>query len=613
MYKYNNEINTSRRVAIYARVSTDHDAQLSALENQKEWYDNILSQYPEWTVVRMYVDEGITGTSARKRPEFMRMINDAFKGEFDLILTREVARFARNTVDTLQYTRDLKAHGVEVFFINDNIRTFDGDGELRLTIMATLAQDESRKTSIRVKAGQDTSMRNGVFYGNGNILGYDRVGEDMVINPEQAETVRMIYDWYIGGFGIRAIKFNLEQLGRTTATGKSNWHESNISKILKNTFYCGIITYHKEYTPDYLEQKKVLNLGEIDYLQVEGRHEPIISKDTFDLAQLIMNTRRSKLPGTNPGKHRNVGLKPPADVWTDILECKCGHRFNRRAWHKTKNGANYGYQCYHTIRTGSIRTRMNKGLSTDGTCNTPMIPAWKLEMVVKHVFKECVHNTDKIISLAQTMLEQHINDKREVDDSPKIIIAQKESELAKLKSRLDALIEMRADNEISKDVFKTKKDEVENKIVKLQTDIAELNAPEDDPEIDMSCTERIKVLKHRLEESVNPDVVVLSDAVIKAFVRKIIANEHGFDIYLRFNDDNDKPIPTSVIGKKGSATVSSFCYQQHRLLSAKVGVSNFVKVQEIVIDLDIAKAYLYSFSTKRRVHRWNDFTISVFI
>ena len=130
-----------RRVVIYARVSTDHDAQLSALENQIDWYKPLLDLHPEWTLVEQYIDEGITGTSAEKRPEFMRMIDDAKKHKFDMILTREVSRFARNTVDTLQYTRMLKEHHVEVYFINDGIKTFDGDGELRLTIMATLAQD----------------------------------------------------------------------------------------------------------------------------------------------------------------------------------------------------------------------------------------------------------------------------------------------------------------------------------------------------------------------------------------------------------------------------------------------------------------------------------------
>jgi DNA invertase Pin-like site-specific DNA recombinase len=136
---YTNRMNENRKAVIYARVSTEHEEQLSALENQKDWYKSILKQHPEWEVVKMYVDEGITGTSVKKRKQFMKIILDAEKGKFDLLLTHEVSRFARNTVDTLQYTRSLKAKGVEVFFINDNIRTFDGDGKLRLTIMATLA------------------------------------------------------------------------------------------------------------------------------------------------------------------------------------------------------------------------------------------------------------------------------------------------------------------------------------------------------------------------------------------------------------------------------------------------------------------------------------------
>ena len=186
------------RVCIYARISTEHEAQISALENQLDWYKPLLDFHPERTPVDRYVDEGITGTSAEKRPKFMRMMEDAKKQKFTLILTREVSRFARNTVDILHYPRMLKEHGVEVYFINDGIKTFDGDGELRLTIMATLAQDESRKTSIRVKSGQQTSMNNGVYYGNGNILGYDRMEQimpdktklvDFVINPEQAKTV----------------------------------------------------------------------------------------------------------------------------------------------------------------------------------------------------------------------------------------------------------------------------------------------------------------------------------------------------------------------------------------------------------------------------------------
>ena len=202
----------SRTVAIYARVSTEHEAQLSALENQVQYYDDILKKHPDWILYDRYIDEGITGTSIKKRKNFMRMIEDAKNKCFDLIITREVSRFARNTVDTLQETRRLKKIGVEVYFTEDNIWTFnDEDGELKLTIMATLAQNESKKTSQRVKAGQKISFQNGVFYGTGNILGYDKVGKEMIVNEEQANIVKFIYSSFLSGNGTTKIKYELEK------------------------------------------------------------------------------------------------------------------------------------------------------------------------------------------------------------------------------------------------------------------------------------------------------------------------------------------------------------------------------------------------------------------
>lgn len=566
MYQYGNQERKKRKVAIYARVSTEHEAQLSALENQKDWYKPFLEQHPEWEVVKMYVDEGITGTSAQKRPQFMRMIEDAEFGEFDLILTREVSRFARNTVDTLQYTRNLKAKGVEVFFINDNIKTFDGDGELRLTIMATLAQDESRKTSIRVKSGQQTSMDNGVFYGNGNILGYDRVGKNMVINPDQAKTVRMIYDWYLDGVGIRAIKFRLEQAGRITAMGKSNWHESNISKILQNSFYCGIITYHKEYTPDFLEQKKIRNFGEIELTKVQGSHEPIITEEEFERVQKMIESRRRTLPNVTSGKRKPLGQKQPGDVWTELLICECGHKFNRKIWHTTDSGKQYGYQCYSSIRTGSLKTRQNKGLSIEGICEVPMIAGWKLQMMAKHIFREYLRDTAEVLALAESMLEKHIDDEEPISDNSKII-NQKQDEEKKLSNRLHNLIEMRADGEISRDVFKAKKEEIEKRLENIQKEIAELQPDTIEVE-DATHEEKITILKYYLEQSVNPsDTDDIPEDVIRAFITKIVAHKDGFDWYLRFSPDKP-PKTLGIEGKrKNSAKVSSLCSQHHRLLS----------------------------------------------
>ena len=230
-----------RVVAIYARVSTEHEAQISALGNQIQYYDDLFEKHPEWELYDRYIDEGITGTSVKKRKNFMRMMQDASKNKFDLIVTREVSRFARNTVDTLQQTRILRREGVEVYFTEDNIWTMnDEDGELRLTIMATLAQNESKKTSVRVKAGQMISFKNGVLYGNGNILGYDRIGKEYVVNELQARTVRRIFDLYLDGNGVRKIQFVLEKEGHLTATGLTKWQPGNISRILRNSFYCNL-------------------------------------------------------------------------------------------------------------------------------------------------------------------------------------------------------------------------------------------------------------------------------------------------------------------------------------------------------------------------------------
>ena len=363
MYGLNSDFQ-KRDVAIYARVSTEHEAQLSALENQIDWYKPILEARPDWTLTAQYIDEGITGTSAEKRPRFMQMIEDARQRKFDMIITREVSRFARNTVDTLQYTRLLKEYGVEVFFINDNIKTFDGDGELRLTIMATLAQDESRKTSIRVKAGQQTSMQNGVFYGNGNILGYDRVGKEMVINPEQAKTVRMIYDMYLSGMGVTAIQYELEKAGRLTAMGKERWFSSYIAKMLRNSFYCGIITYHKEYTPDFLKQKKIKNYGDLEYVQVQGTHEPIVTVEEYEQVQKLMDAKSVIMKNHNKGKRR-VGRMQHTTAFGRLMICQCGNKFNLRFHSRDGRTDGVDYQCYTSVNRGSVAKRLNKGLSIE--------------------------------------------------------------------------------------------------------------------------------------------------------------------------------------------------------------------------------------------------------
>ena len=549
-----------RRVVIYARVSTEHEAQLSALGNQVDWYKPILAARPEWTLVGQYIDEGITGTSAEKRPEFMRMIEDAKKGRFDMIITREVSRFARNTVDTLQYTRLLRDHGVEVFFINDNIKTFDGDGELRLTIMSTLAQDESRKTSVRVKSGQETSMANGVVYGNGNILGYRRVESllgngkkqvDFVIDPEQAKTVRLIFDMYLAGDGLVRIQNELERTGHKTAMGKDRWYPTVISHVLSNSFYCGIMTYHKEYTPDYLTQKKIKNYGEIEKISVRGKHESIVTEEEFERVQTIMASKRSQCKNLPAG--RSKGKRPRTTVWGKLLICECGHEFSTRAWDRKDRAAGAAYQCYSSVHTGSYESRKKRGLPLEGICRSPMVPQWKLQMMANYIFSNYLSQKDKVLALANSMLEAHIADTEpKVDHTTEI--ERKQKELARLNQRWDNYMEMRADGEISKEIFRRKTAELEPQMAKLTEELRQLEAEQNAKTEIVDYREKLTVLRYALEQYTNPQEGDVPESVIEAFVVKIVVSQNGFDWYLRFDDDPNRPLCCTTEGKRKTTT-----------------------------------------------------------
>lgn len=397
-----------KKVAVYARVSTEHESQINALSNQIQYYDEIIEKHKDWKLIERYVDEGITGTSINKRKNFVRMIEDAKAGKFDLIITREVSRFARNTVDTLQQTRELKKYGVEVYFSEDNIWTFnDDDGELRLTLMATLAQNESRKTSQRVKAGMTIAMQNGVYFGTGNILGYDKVGKEIVINKEQAEIVKFIFDEYLSGKGCTAIKFECEAKGYKTSTGLSKGCASYVSRLLRNPFYSGIIVYRKQYVPNYLEQKHKTNYGEVEKIIVEVKHEPIVSKEDFDKVQKMLNEKSTKI---YMNKMKRIGV--PKSIWTKKLICQCGSTFHRRIYHKNTHETTYGYVCYKRKQYGGLEIRKKKGLDTTNICNIKMIAEWKLETMYSILIKFILDNKIEIVKVINKSIDICNNDKR---------------------------------------------------------------------------------------------------------------------------------------------------------------------------------------------------------
>lgn len=481
-----------RKVAIYARVSTEHEAQLSALENQVQYYDNLLAIHPDWVLYRRYIDEGITGTSVAKRKNFMQMMEDARNGHFDLIVTREVSRFARNTVDTLQQTRLLKRLGVEVYFTEDGIWTMnDEDGELRLTIMATLAQNESKKTSLRVKAGQMVSFQNGVIYGNGNVLGYDKVGPEYVINEVQAKTVRKIFDMYIAGKGYQKIKKQLEMDGDLTALGKKLWHFTTIGHVLQNRLYCGELEYRKEYVPDYLEQKRAKNHGEVERVIVQGRHEPIVSKEEFELVQKMMAQRSSEAQRYQ----KNKGVYSD-DLWRRKLRCQCGHAFAKTKWHKKKEITTYAYKCYSQNRTGTVSARQKRGLSIEGVCPVPLVQDWKLHTMAQKVFHTIFDDRGESIKAAESLLGMGASETVQPDllkDKTSL-----EEQLRQERGRYDTLLEMRMNNEIPKEVFYRKQTEVEQRIAELERQMAQYQDVKAATDADVS--DKLKNLKKLLEQ-----------------------------------------------------------------------------------------------------------------
>ena len=548
-----------RVVAIYARVSTEHEAQISALGNQIQYYDDLFEKHPEWELYDRYIDEGITGTSVKKRKNFMRMMQDASKNKFDLIVTREVSRFARNTVDTLQQTRILRREGVEVYFTEDNIWTMnDEDGELRLTIMATLAQNESKKTSVRVKAGQMISFKNGVLYGNGNILGYDRIGKEYVVNELQARTVRRIFDLYLDGNGVRKIQFVLEKEGHLTATGLTKWQPGNISRILRNSFYCGTIVYRKQFVPDFLEQKKINNFGEVDKVIVEGRHTPIVTKEQFEKVQQILSSKSESVH--NKGCR---GKKISKDIWCRKMKCECGSSYNRVTWHKSSEGPQYAYQCYSQIRTGTFKTRERKGLSTEGICVTKMVPRWKLEVMADIIFQKFWNDREGVLAIANEMLDncyenEHDNEvldrKRDLEDKMEL-----------WNRKYNNLLDMRMAGEIEKDRYDEKREQIlkEQQHLKKQLEIicGETGLSDD------IYMDKVEILKYGLEQNFNFSTRHIPEEVIDAFIKEIIVCQDGFIWKLNLTPDDE--LKMQVDGRTDNYTVtqtelSSDMTQQHR-------------------------------------------------
>ncbi len=328
-----------RRTAAYARVSTDSEEQLTSYEAQVDYYTNYIKGRDDWEFVTVYTDEGITGTNTKHRDGFNRMVRDALDGKIDLIVTKSVSRFARNTVDSLTTVRKLKEKGVEIYFEKENIWTLDSKGELLITIMSSLAQEESRSISENCTWGQRKRFADGkVTVPFKRFLGYDR-GPDgnLVLNPDEAITVRRIYSMFLQGLSPYGIATHLTADGVKSPGGKDKWNAGAVRSILTNEKYKGDALLQKSYTVDFLTKKKKVNEGEIPQYYVEGNHEAIISPDVFEQVQRELERRKA-----DRGRHSSVHL------FSGKIRCgQCGEWYGSKTWHSTSKYRRVIWQCNH--------------------------------------------------------------------------------------------------------------------------------------------------------------------------------------------------------------------------------------------------------------------------
>lgn len=335
-----------KNVAGYARVSTDHDDQVTSYQAQVDYYTRYITEHSGWELAGIYTDEGITGTSTKKRAGFQTMVADALAGKIDLIVTKSVSRFARNTVDSLTTVRTLKEHGVEVYFEKENIWTFDAKGELLITIMSSLAQEEARSISENVTWGHRKRFADGkVTIPFGRFLGYDK-GEDgnLVINEKEAITVRYIYSMFLEGLSLTAIATRLTAEGHRSPGGNKNWPLGTLRSILTNEKYKGDALLQKSYTADFLTKRQIANQGEVPQYYVTGNHEAIINPAVWDFVQ-------AELAAITKGRRSASRQR----TFSGKIRCgQCGSWYGSKTWHAGSKYEKRVWRCNHKYDGGSI-------------------------------------------------------------------------------------------------------------------------------------------------------------------------------------------------------------------------------------------------------------------
>ncbi len=523
------------RVTFYARVSTDREEQLNSLENQVMYFNNLIKKQDNWTFVQGYVDEGLSGKSVKKRVQFLEMIEDAREKKFDLILTKEISRFSRNTLDSIQYTQELLSYGIGVHFLSDNINTFQADSELRLTIMASIAQEEVRKLSERVKFGYKRSVERGIVSGSNNIYGYCKNNGKLLIVEEEADIIKKIFDIYVNkNMGTTKIGIYLyEQFGIKNANGKPI-HGTTIRGIIKNPKYKGYYCANKTATLDYRTAKRK-KFGKDDWVTYKSTDEivpAIVDEDLWIKANEMLTLRGKK----HCNNDKNVYFtKYPLSG--KILCFHDGATFVRGNY-KLKNCKRIYWACSNYRYTGKKKSE---------SCNTPLIYEDELTEIMRKMVRMIKNNRKDILSEIKDLINESSSQK----DYKKDLIKMSEI-LEKAKSEKDELIKMRMRHEIDTSEYQEYKNKIDVEINKYEIELEKLKRNELLEKTDKMSLEQFE---KRVDEIViSDDQSVMS--VAETLFEKIYVETNTIDkthkrtnlhIKLKVSDTNETDLSLSQL------------------------------------------------------------------
>lgn len=500
------------RVCFYARVSTDKDEQLHSLQSQISFFNDYISKVPNWKLVGSYIDEGISGTQVKKREEFLKMIRDAKRHKFDLILTKEISRFSRNTLDSIKYTQELLSNGVGVYFLNDNINTILPDSELRLTLMSSIAQDEVRKLSERVSFGMRRSIDNGVVLGSSNIYGYVKDKGKLVIEENEAEMIKIIFDRYANTTdGLSKVSRYLFSLGYKSKTGNS-LDTTILTRIIENPKYKGYYCGHKSKVLDYrTKQKKKLNESDWIIYKDNENVPPIVSEELWERANIKLKQRQDSF--TNRAVNKAVFQN--RYTYSGKIYCGCHNlTYHRSSAGKRKNNPVWECQVY--------RKESLKG------CSNPRVFELELDEVFKDMFNKLFKKKnnifDEVLNECKNYLENNNNE---------IEIKNLESKILVLTSKKDKLLELVMEEYLSKDDYKKQVDLINEDLNIYQNKINELQSNKKDKNY---IENKINEIRNALEKCLDDSKCysdVFNEIIDRIIVHKQTDKQIKLDIFIK--------------------------------------------------------------------------------